>query len=213
MFGIRLLIMSPAVIALFPPPLRVFSDYVNVAISYLLLVFALLVWLELVRDTLRLFLQATIFVGLAIGPAGIRWFIVTGSADTFMLYNNLLAACTLLVLITVVMVKKLYDFIQVDRHRTGFLVADVSGHGVPAALIASMIKIAMHSVMASAHDPGEVLRRLRDILANQLREQFVTAAYLYIDSETRQARYSSAGHPPLLYWDSATRHNRTGSVS
>ena len=49
------------------------------------------------------------------------------------------------------------------------------------------------------------MARLSNILANQVRGQFVTAAYLYIDSETCQARYSSAGHPPLLYWDSADR--------
>ena len=39
-----------------------------------------------------------------------------------------------------------YEFIPVDQNRVGFLVADVSGHGVPAALIASMIKVAMQSV-------------------------------------------------------------------
>jgi sigma-B regulation protein RsbU (phosphoserine phosphatase) len=41
-----------------------------------------------------------------------------------------------------------YWFIGVDPNRGGFLVADVSGHGVPAALIASMIKVAMQSVVA-----------------------------------------------------------------
>ncbi|MGB9030926.1 MAG: SpoIIE family protein phosphatase, partial [Acidobacteriaceae bacterium] len=40
-----------------------------------------------------------------------------------------------------------YEFIPVDRHRVGFLVADVSGHGVPAALIAAMLKVAMQSLV------------------------------------------------------------------
>jgi phosphoserine phosphatase RsbU/P len=96
-----------------------------------------------------------------------------------------------------------YEFVPIDQHRIGFLVADVSGHGVPAALIASMIKVAMHSVDGAAHDPAEVLRRLGNTLSGELRGQFVSAAYLWIDSETRTARYSAAGHPPLLCWRAA----------
>jgi len=46
-----------------------------------------------------------------------------------------------------------YEFLSVDDGHAGFLVADVSGHGVPAALIASMIKVAVQSVASSANDP------------------------------------------------------------
>jgi len=97
-----------------------------------------------------------------------------------------------------------YDFFEIDKHRTGFLIADVSGHGVPAALIASMIKVAMQSVSAYANNPGEVLRMLGNILCNQLHDQFVTASYLYLDTEKMTALYSAAGHPPILYWNSET---------
>lgn len=98
-----------------------------------------------------------------------------------------------------------YEYLSVDDYRAGFLVADVSGHGVPAALIASMIKVAVQSVVACASDPSELLRRLGNILSDQLRGQFVSAAYLWIDSETRTARYSAAGHPPLICWRAADR--------
>lgn len=93
-----------------------------------------------------------------------------------------------------------YEFLHLDEKHVGFLVADVSGHGVPAALIASMIKVAMHSVASQASAPDHVMRGLNHILSNQLRGQFVTAAYLYVDLEQRRALYSAAGHPPLLYW-------------
>jgi len=93
-----------------------------------------------------------------------------------------------------------YQFIPVDQDRVGFLVADVSGHGVPAALIAAMIKVAMQSVVSCAHDPPEVLRRLNHILFGQPRSQFVSAAYLWLDTEIHKALYSAAGHPPLLHW-------------
>jgi sigma-B regulation protein RsbU (phosphoserine phosphatase) len=93
-----------------------------------------------------------------------------------------------------------YEFMPVDPHRAGFLIADVSGHGVPAALIASMIKVAAQSVSDWAPDPGEVLRRLDRLLAGHLRGQLVSAAYLWIDTQDGRARYSAAGHPPLLRW-------------
>jgi phosphoserine phosphatase RsbU/P len=96
-----------------------------------------------------------------------------------------------------------YEFVRIDEHRAGFLVADVSGHGVPAALIASMLNVAMHSVSSCADDPSEVLRRLGSTLFNERRGHFVSAAYLWIDTETRTARYSAAGHPPLLRWCAA----------
>jgi sigma-B regulation protein RsbU (phosphoserine phosphatase) len=93
-----------------------------------------------------------------------------------------------------------YDFLTVDENRTGFLVADVTGHGVPAALIASMIKVAIQSLVLCAHDPREVLSGLNRILFAQLRAQLVSAAYLWVDTEKGSALYSAAGHPPLLHW-------------
>src|SRR6266404_810310 len=93
-----------------------------------------------------------------------------------------------------------YDFIPVDQKRVGSLVADVTGHGGPAALIASMIKVAMQSVVPCAHDPREVLRGLNRILFRQLHNQLVSAAYLWLDTENHKALYSAAGHPPLLRW-------------
>jgi sigma-B regulation protein RsbU (phosphoserine phosphatase) len=93
-----------------------------------------------------------------------------------------------------------YEFIPVDQNRVGFLVADVSGHGVPAALIAAMIKVAMQSLVSRADDPPEVLSGLNRALTGPLRGQFVTAAYLWIDTEVHEALYSAAGHPPLLRW-------------
>jgi hypothetical protein len=91
-----------------------------------------------------------------------------------------------------------YEFIPVDQNRVGVLVADVSGHGVPAALIEAMIKVAMQSVASCAREPREGLRGL--ILSGQLRGQLISAAYLWLDTETGKALYSAAGHPPLLCW-------------
>ena len=97
-----------------------------------------------------------------------------------------------------------YEFIPVDQKRVGVLVADVSGHGVPAALIASMIKVAIQSVIPLARDPRAVLSGLNRVISPQLRGQFVSVAYLWLDVENRQALYSAAGHPPLLCWRQGT---------
>ena len=93
-----------------------------------------------------------------------------------------------------------YEFVPSDGKQVGFLVADVTGHGVPAALVASMIKVAMQSLLPSANDPREVLRGLNSILFRQSLDQFATAAYLWLDMENNKALYSAAGHPPLLRW-------------
>jgi phosphoserine phosphatase RsbU/P len=92
------------------------------------------------------------------------------------------------------------EFIRADQNRVGFLVADVSGHGVPAALIASMVKVAVQTVAACANDPEALLRGLNRILSRQLRGQLVSAAYLWLDTENRRGLYAAAGHPPLLHW-------------
>ncbi len=93
-----------------------------------------------------------------------------------------------------------YEFVPIGGKQVGFLVADVTGHGVPAALVASMIKAAMQSLVPCAHDPREVLRGLNRILFSQNLDQFATAAYLWLDTENQKALYSAAGHPPLLRW-------------
>ena len=93
-----------------------------------------------------------------------------------------------------------YQFVRSDNNHLGILVADVSGHGIPAALISSMIKVAMQSVTAHADDPAQVLGGLNRILSSAAHGQFASAAYVWIDTENRNALYSAAGHPPLLCW-------------
>jgi len=99
-----------------------------------------------------------------------------------------------------------YDFIPVDQNRVGVLIADVSGHGVPAALIAAMMKMAVQSIVPCVHSPGSVLQGLNRMLSGQVPDQFVTAAYLFIDTQNYRARYSAAGHPPLLLSRAGTLH-------
>src|ERR1700723_3126740 len=94
-----------------------------------------------------------------------------------------------------------YDFIVIDEKRIGILVADVSGHGMPAALISSMLKIALAGQTANALDPARVLDGLNQALCGKFEGHFVTAIYIVIDTEKRSITYAGAGHPPLVVRD------------
>jgi phosphoserine phosphatase RsbU/P len=94
-----------------------------------------------------------------------------------------------------------YDFIVIDEKRIGILVADVSGHGMPAALISSMLKIALAGQTPSASDPARVLDGLNQALYGKFEGHFVTAIYIVIDTEKRSITYAGAGHPPLIVRD------------
>jgi sigma-B regulation protein RsbU (phosphoserine phosphatase) len=91
-----------------------------------------------------------------------------------------------------------YDFLVGNDTQAGLLIADVSGHGVPAALIASMVKLAATSQRAHAADPAQLLTGMNVALCGNTQSQFVTAAYVHLDAEAGELRYSAAGHPPML---------------
>jgi len=91
-----------------------------------------------------------------------------------------------------------YEFVPLDSEHVGVFVADVCGHGIPAALIASMLKMAVQSADASSDQPDQFLGTLNRVLVNPLHGQLVSASYLWLDMRTRQALYSAAGHPPML---------------
>jgi phosphoserine phosphatase RsbU/P len=312
MYGALRLSGSSAVLTASPRALQMCAPYANTVIGYLIVVPALLAFLELTVRGIRVVIRVAAWIGLAIGVVGILVFVATGASNALMLYNNLLATCVLLILATVVAVPRLssrylvfhdrgvllvgtfgfavealysnaaspmgfvrlpildhigfaillfslayvalegvfanerrllaveseleiahniqiailprdvpstqnlrisaiyrpmtavagdfYEFVPVDEARVGILVADAAGHGVPAALIASMIKVAMRAVASSAHDPGAVLMGLNRVLSGQSPSQLISAAYLWLDTEKKMARYSAAGHPPLLRW-------------
>jgi phosphoserine phosphatase RsbU/P len=92
-----------------------------------------------------------------------------------------------------------YDFVVTPSGQLGVLVADVSGHGVPAAIVASMVKIALAVQEGEIADPGLVLTRMNRALCGRFELAYVTATFALIDPTTRTLTYAAAGHPsPLL---------------
>lgn len=94
----------------------------------------------------------------------------------------------------------LYDFFFLDETHFCFLVGDVSGKGVPAAFFMAVTKTLLKVVAERGLDPGEVLAKVNDDLAEDNDAcMFVTLFLAVIDLESGEVKYASAGHnPPLL---------------
>ncbi len=91
-----------------------------------------------------------------------------------------------------------YDFLTTSDHLLTILVADVSGHGVPAALGASMLKVCFAAQSEQANNPAAILAGLNRMLGGSLGGQYVTAVCAAIDIAARSITYAGAGHPPAL---------------
>jgi sigma-B regulation protein RsbU (phosphoserine phosphatase) len=90
-----------------------------------------------------------------------------------------------------------YDVLPVATGHYGVMVADVSGHGAPAAIIMAMIRAALHSHRSVHTDPAAVLRTLNDHFDYLWdTEMFSTAVYATVDAARRELRIACAGHPP-----------------
>jgi sigma-B regulation protein RsbU (phosphoserine phosphatase) len=98
-----------------------------------------------------------------------------------------------------------YDLFPLTDDRWGLFIADVSGHGTPAAVMMAVTHAIAHSHPKSPEPPEAVLARLNNTLHDGYTRgngTFVTAFYAVFDAKKRTLRYSSAGHnPPRLRRD------------
>lgn len=90
-----------------------------------------------------------------------------------------------------------YDFIE-DEDTMAVLIADVAGHGIPAALYAAMLKIAFHNLRDKARFPERLLRELNDVMVDRGERTFISCAYTFIDFRNKRLLHANAGHLPLL---------------
>ncbi len=100
-----------------------------------------------------------------------------------------------------------YDFFPLADGRLGILIADVSGHGTPAAVIMAILHAIAHMRPGEPDPPSHVLTDLNAALAARYTINtgtFVTAFYAVYDPRNRRLTYSSAGHNPPLLLDGQT---------
>ena len=90
-----------------------------------------------------------------------------------------------------------FDFIKLPSpDKIGLFISDVSGHGVPAALITSMLKGAILQRDDLLEDPASLLMNLNEFLISQSGGNFVTALYGIYNFSDRTFSYANAGHNP-----------------
>ena len=93
-----------------------------------------------------------------------------------------------------------YDFFWVDDDHLGILVADVSGKGVPAALVVAMIRSAFRAQAPGNTDVRDVLSRVNSFITGDLRaNMFVTCVYGILEVSSKRFSWGRAGHEPLLF--------------
>ena len=93
-----------------------------------------------------------------------------------------------------------YDYIPLSEGRWALVLADVSGKGMPAALMMSAVRGMVRSLAPLASGPGEVLSRVNQMLLEDVSTgRYVTMIYAVLDPSSRRLTFASAGHPwPLL---------------
>jgi sigma-B regulation protein RsbU (phosphoserine phosphatase) len=93
-----------------------------------------------------------------------------------------------------------YDFLPLDDHRVGVLIADVSGKGTSAALYMAELKGLVLSLSEIHTSPRTMLIAANRIIAQHLdARSFITMTYAVIDMRARTMTYARAGHTPLIY--------------
>jgi serine phosphatase RsbU (regulator of sigma subunit) len=90
-----------------------------------------------------------------------------------------------------------FGFHQISERITGILIADVSGHGIAAALMVNTIKSVFMQQQTHANEPALLMKNMNAGLFPHLKDQFVTAAYCIVDHDARKVRIAQAGHPPI----------------
>jgi sigma-B regulation protein RsbU (phosphoserine phosphatase) len=93
-----------------------------------------------------------------------------------------------------------YGFPRVLPNSLGIILADVMGHGVAAALIASMVKVAVFNGAERGLSPAKIVQELNRTLCKEAPGQLASAIYIELNQEGSLARYTAGGQPPPLLW-------------
>lgn len=92
-----------------------------------------------------------------------------------------------------------YDWVRIYEDQIGLVIADVSGKGVPAALLMAFLRASLRAATHIGYAPHISMAKVNYLLWESIeRNQFVTAFYGILDATNRSLSYSNAGHNPAL---------------
>jgi phosphoserine phosphatase RsbU/P len=90
-----------------------------------------------------------------------------------------------------------YDFFLIDNDRLGFVIGDVSGKGVPAAIFMAVSRTLIRATGSKGMAPGDCMSYVNNLLCNEsVSSMFVTVFYGILNAKTGEIKYSCAGHNP-----------------
>lgn len=96
-----------------------------------------------------------------------------------------------------------YDFIPIGDSRLAFVVADVSGKGIPGSLVMTMTRSLIRMAVRDGCDPVDILTRVNASLSQDMtRGMFVTLIWADLDLATGRVRIARAGHNPAYFYSS-----------
>jgi serine phosphatase RsbU (regulator of sigma subunit) len=100
------------------------------------------------------------------------------------------------------------QFRFIDKNKLLFIIADVTGHGVPAALLVNALNAEFERASMEGKNPGEMLKEMDDFIKKDFAEtgMYLTAFCGLLDYRGRRFLYSNYGHPPQYVY-LAKKHN------
>ncbi|MDM7974280.1 MAG: SpoIIE family protein phosphatase [candidate division Zixibacteria bacterium] len=93
-----------------------------------------------------------------------------------------------------------YDYHIVSERKIGFLVADVAGHGIPAAMIAAMLQVAYTFYRNESVEPPVLFTKINSVMEQYPHGLYLTACCVFIDLDRMVMYHANAGHRPLIIW-------------
>lgn len=107
-----------------------------------------------------------------------------------------------------------FDFIPIDEHHMGIVIADVAGKGVPGAILMASTRSALRALVESGVDSDHVVRRLNHWLCRDTRdEEFVALVFGVLNTANKRFTYTNAGHnAPIWVHGSETRELDKGGT-